>query len=128
MIKDLKIQTALIICAVFVFRILYVNLYLPQVSDSPLSKNRTKSHLSTILKKRRMDHLESALPGGCAIAILATFVQNESREGNPTGLNPFNLLKLIYLFIEGPSKDFHYRSFASSIYPCRYLALQVFRL
>lgn len=58
MIRALKISTALLICSVFLFRLLFINI---GAITSSSSAKTSKSHLSSLLKKRKhVDAVDSS--------------------------------------------------------------------
>jgi hypothetical protein len=53
MIKEIKLNTALLVCVVFIFRIVFVNINTLSATNTHHSKGSAKSQVSTKIKRRR---------------------------------------------------------------------------
>lgn len=100
----IKINTALIICLAFVFRLLFVNIGLISSFNTNQNKSTIKRHFSTVIKKRRkqFDPVTTCNSNGySSVEILEEGNDNEELFR----LNAFPLLFLFYSKIELKIKD-----------------------
>lgn len=128
----IKINTAVLICTAFVFRLLFVNIGLVSSLNTNQNNSTIKRHFFTVIKKRRkqFDPVITCKSNGCsAVEILEEETDNEELFR----LNTFPLLFIFYSKIELKIKDvlkrinpFNKRfAFNSSR---RHLEYQVFRI
>lgn len=104
MLRGIKINTAILICAAFVFRLLFVNVGLASSLNTNQNKSNIKRHFSTIIKKRRkqFDPITNSKNNGySSVEIL----EEDSNNEELFKLNPFPLLFLLCSKVEHKIKD-----------------------
>jgi len=131
MFKSLKINTAILICIAFIFRLLFVNIGLISSLETQQSKSIIKTHFSSTIKKRRQIQSSNNLinSGYSAIEIC----EEDTDEASLLKSNPFLLVQILFSFfwnkinsqIKKITSFYNYLSYNSSH---RYLAFQVFRI
>lgn len=131
MFRMLKINTTLLICSAFIFRILFVNIGLVSSLNTQQNSNSVKKYFSTILKKRKnFDSVYNSIGFGYSSAEI---LEECSDDDEQFKLSPFNLLIIFNSKVENKIKNvlkkitsFNKRfSFSSSE---RYIEYQVFRI
>jgi hypothetical protein len=131
MFKPLKINTAIIICFAFIFRLLFVNIGLISSLDTQQSKSIIKAHFSSTIKKRRQIQSSNNLVNSGYSAV--EICEENADEVIQIKSNPFLLLQFLFSFFSSKINDqveritqfYNYLSYKSSH---RYLAFQVFRI
>ncbi len=97
MIKNLKIHIALLVCVVFLFRLLFVNIGIISSLNTKQSSAVAKSILSSVMKKRRKNNeaiVNSYAKEYSVIEICEE--ENENDEDNFSKINPFILIGYLY--------------------------------
>jgi hypothetical protein len=100
----IKINTAVLICSAFVFRLLFVNIGLVSSFNTSQNNSTIKRHFSSVIKKRRkqFDPVTTCKSNGYStVEILEEDTDNEELFR----LNAFPLLFLFYSKIELTIKD-----------------------
>ena len=132
MFKAIKINTAVLICTAFIFRLLFVNIGLISTLNNNQHNGNIKRHFASIIKKRRkqFDPITSCKNFGYST------VEALEEDSNDEELFKSNFLPLLFLFyskieneinailkkITSFNKHFSY----SSSY--RYVEYRVFRI
>ena len=132
MLGRIKINTAVLICIAFVFRLLFVNIGLVSSLNTNHSNSTIKRHFSTVIKKRRKQFDPITSSKNISYSTVELLEEN-SNDDELFRLNAFPLLFLFYSKIELKIKDvlkritpFNKRfSFNSSN---RHLEYRVFRI
>ena len=133
MMKNVKINTALLVGLAFIFRIVFFNIFVVPSSNTHTHETSglIKSHFSTAMKRRV--NFEVADNAENSEYSFAELLEDEGLKAhNQFESNPFFLVHFLYSLIANEItiklKDivpfYNYLSYASSH---RYLALQVFR-
>jgi len=126
----MKVNTALLICAVFMFRIVFFNIFsVPSFSARKTSGN-LKSHFSAAMKRRV--NFETADNLKRSEYSFAEVREKEGTNDSQSAASPFFLIQVLYSFVasemtskrKGVVSFYNYLSYTSSH---RYLVLQVFR-
>jgi uncharacterized protein YqkB len=131
MLKPLKINTAIIICIAFIFRLLFVNIGLISSLETQQNNRIIKAHFSSTIKKRR--HIQSSNNIVNSGYSTVEICEEDSDEVSQIKSNPFLLLQFLFSFFSSKINDqvekinqfYNYLSYKSSH---RYLAFQVFRI
>ena len=127
--KNVKINTAVLICTAFLFRIVFFNIFVGPSFNARESNGLFKSHSSTVMKRRvnfDADHSENF---GYSFAELRE--EEGTNDDNPFETSPF-FLQVLYSLItdkiasrlNGIVSFYNYLSYSSSH---RYLVFEVFR-
>ena len=128
MFKSLKINTVLLLCIVFVFRIMFVNASAFLSIDTKKNNTLIKSHFSTVMKRSK--HFDVSATSIKCGDILQEFCEEKPDE-EPLKTNPLYFIQVLYSFLAVETKHniqprFNkYNPYTSSE---RYLAFQVFRI
>lgn len=104
MLQRLKINTAVLICTAFIFRLLFVNIGLASSINTGQNNGTIKRHFSTVIKKRRkqFDPITNSVRFGySAVEIL----EEDSNDENQFKLNPFLFVHVFYSVVENKIKD-----------------------
>ena len=132
MLGRININTAALICAAFIFRLLFINVGIISSLSTSQNTSNIKRHFSTVIKKRRkqFDPITSSNNVGYSTVEIT---EEDSNDEEQFKLNPSTLLFVFYSKIEHKIKDVlkkinpfnkHF-SFNSSN---RHLEYQVFRI
>jgi hypothetical protein len=125
MFRSLKVNTAILICSAFIFRLLFANICIVSSSNAQHNKGQ-KSHYSTLMKRRNHPSDHSKNFGTSVVEIC----EEDSDEHNQFKANPFFLVQVLYSLaakgIENHLKLFS-RSFPRTL-SNQYLVLQVIRI
>lgn len=97
MIRNLKINTALILFAVFVFRILFVNIGIFHSLNTKQSNNLINDHVSSPIKKRNAIDA-SGNSGSREFSIIEICEEVSNDEDNLSKTNPLILTQFLYSF------------------------------
>ena len=132
LLGKIKINTAVLICTAFVFRLLFVNIGLVSSLNTSQNNSTIKRHFSSVIKKRRnqVDPVNNPISFGCSSAEI---LEESSDDDDQFKLSAFNLLIVFNSKVEIKIQDvlkkitsFNKRfSFRSSE---RYIEYQVFRI
>lgn len=128
MIKNVKLHTALFICAVFAFRIVFFNIFAVSSYHIQQTNNILKAHFSTIMKRRV--HAEAAEISDIGEYSFKRITEAEApHKDEQPELNSFFLIKIIHSFLTRDLSNklaafYNHLSVTSSH---RYLTFQVFR-
>ncbi|HXB39357.1 MAG TPA: hypothetical protein VNZ49_02375 [Bacteroidia bacterium] len=127
MCKNLKINIALLLCTMFVFRVLFVNISLLSSSDTPQTKSLLAKHFRTIQKRRR--HIQANVIDYTAVEICEEVSDNEEelkRAGSPV------ILSILYSFLKRVTfilKSIRpFDLIKCDLYPRKYLSLSNLRI
>lgn len=104
MLGRIKINTAVLICTAFIFRLLFTNIGFAASLNTNQNSNTVKRHFSTVIKKRRKQFdpiTTSKTTGYSAVEI----IEEDSNDEEIFKLNAFPLLSLFYSEIECKIKD-----------------------
>lgn len=128
MLRRLNINTALLICFAFVFRLLFVNISSLVAQSSHPQKSAVKSYTSIVIKRAK--HFDVATTVLCAQYNSTEFCEEEDDDEKIK--NP-RLVKYIDWLIIHPVKNIFKSIFGVYQSYCycqshRYLRLQVFRI
>lgn len=131
MLRGVKINTAILICLVFVFRILFINNGLLAGVGKVPSYNPVQKQFSSVLKRNTGTDVQDNSKDYDFSAL--EICEESAGDENPFKLNPFILIHVFYSPIESKLKDTlkkitpfnKYFSFDSSN---RYLEYRVFRI
>jgi len=98
MFTHLKINTALLICTAFVFRLLFVNIGIIPSLNTPQSNSVIKSHFATIIKKRKkqFDALNNFKSSS---SLIVEICEENANEGKSFKSRSFFLIKILYSFL-----------------------------
>jgi len=97
MFKNLKIKTALLLFAVFTFRILFVNISIFHSLNAKQSNNLINNHVSFPIKKRNaVDALGNS--GSREYSIIEICEENSNDEDNLSKTNPLILVRFLFSF------------------------------
>lgn len=130
--KSLKINTSILFCTVFIFRVLFANAGIISSLHAGQSIHGSKIHSSAVMKRRchfePVDH-----SGSCKYSTVEICEETSDDHAKLFKSGPSFFIKALYSFVAGILNDkvqkippFHrYLSYVSSP---RYLALQVFRI
>lgn len=131
MMKRIKMNTALFICAAFAFRILFFNIFVISSLNFQQTDRVVKTHFSTAMKRRvnfeTTDNSENVLHSFAEIC-----EEKDTNENGQFESNPFFLIQALYSFSTSETASklkrlisfYNYLSYSSSH---RYLMLQVLR-
>lgn len=99
MLPSTKINTAVIICAAFIFRLLFVNIGLVSSLNTSQNNSTIKRHFSTVIKKRRknFDPITNSKNFGYSVVEI---LEEDSNDEEQFKLNPFLILFIFYSKIE----------------------------
>lgn len=130
MLKLFKINTAILICMAFIFRILFVNLGL-MANMNTNHHGVIKGHFASVIKKRKLT--EYTNQSSKETYSIAEICEENLDEDEQLRLNPLDLIKTIISFftvkfasnIQKFPPSFDLLSFNSTD---RYLKLQVIRI
>ena len=128
MIKNLKLNTALFICTVFVFRILFFNIFAVSSFNFQHANGIVKAHFSTVMKRRI--HSEAAEFSENAEYSFKRITEAEApNEDEQSESNPFFLIRILLSLLtrEVPNKLAAYYNHLCFTSSHRYLLFQVFR-
>lgn len=124
-----KINTALIICLAFIFRLLFVNLpLLPNVNGA---SHKGGKH-SSVMKKRRRSPEIAVRSNTKDYAVIEVCEENQDNEENEIKTNTPVLLSFLYSLFSNfnlnPGSDNAFDSIKCHLYPKRYLAFSILRV
>ena len=131
MFKSLKINTALLLSAVFIFRILFVNIGIISSFNTQQNKGFLKAHFSSTLKRRKqVEPLHSSAIGQVSIVEIC---EEGSDDDDDVKSNPFLPIQILYSLITNIIKNNLIKTapfFKPFLYNSshRYLTFQVFRI
>ncbi len=132
MFIHLKINTALLICTAFVFRLLFVNIgLLPSSNNSQVNHEVTK-HFSTIQKKRKR-HTESTVQSTVIDYSSEEFFEEGSgnKEEQVKKESPV-ILFFLYSFLKRTTSTLRlnhlFDIIKCDLYPKKYLSLSILRI
>jgi hypothetical protein len=131
MFTHLKIYTAIVICTVFVFRLLFVNMGIISSLNAQQNSILAKSHFSTILKRSKHSDIsnnstknENSFPEICERN--PSGEEDSVKENSPAILSFFQSLLTRITFI--PKSSFLFDLIKCDLYPKKYLALSILRI
>ncbi len=129
MLGRLKINTAILICSAFIFRLLFVNVGIISSLNTHQNNASVKKHFSSVMKRRK--HFDpSNHPGNVGYSAVEILEEDSDNE-DQFKANPFYLIHFIYSLAVSKTESNlkkiipFYRYFTSSR---RHLQLQVFRI
>jgi len=131
MLRGLKINTALVICAAFFFRLLFVNIGIVSSLNTHQNKGVVKAHFSSLMKKRRT--VEAPNSSGNYEYSAIEICEEGADENNFSKSNPFLFTQVLYSPVAGKISNTLQKVkifqglFSYSPLP-RYLKLEVFRI
>jgi hypothetical protein len=104
MLGRLKINTAVLICSAFIFRLLFVNIGLVSSLNTRQNNSTIKHLFSTVIKKRRkqFDPITNTKNSGYSTVEI---LEEDSNDEELFKLNSFPLLFIFYSKIENKIKD-----------------------
>jgi hypothetical protein len=131
MFASFKINTAVIICTAFIFRLLFVNIGIISSLNTQQNHGIIKNHFSSAIKKRR--NIESSTNSGSASYVVTEICEEDTDDEKAAKPNPFLFIQVLYSFLSDKINNtlekiapfYNYLSYKSSH---RYLAFQVFRI
>ncbi|WP_317898100.1 hypothetical protein [Aurantibacillus circumpalustris] len=131
MLTNLKINSAIVICVAFIFRVLFVNIGIISSLSAQQNKGAIKSHFSSTMKRRKI--VETTANPITAENSPMELCEGESNEENQLKSTPLVLIQILYSFFSNNLKTglektysfFAYSTFSSSP---RFIAFQVFRV
>lgn len=126
----MKLNTALLVCVVFIFKIVFVNINTLSAANTHQSKGFAKSQVNTKMKRRR--GAEIALPSK-SFEYLATEMACEENAGTKPKSNPASLFTQVGTASGISNTQNKLSSVTHYNHPVyahshRYLTLEVFRL
>lgn len=131
MLKTLKVTTALMLCAVFIFKMLFVNI--DGLSSLSPQKNNDPSKVTSYLSLKHRGDLEAVNnpPASCNY-LIAEIYEGSKDNDDETRSHLFVLLHALYsqwaVDTENRSKLSAFNHYFSSVPSSRYLLYQVFRI
>lgn len=131
MLGGLKINTALFICLVFIFKFLFVNIGAISSITAHQTKHLAKTRYSTTPKRNRGSEVAEH-SANCTYSVLE-ICEKDPKEDDYFNLNIFLPLLVLYNLVAGKLSDSlqkiipspHHFAYASSH---RYLAFRTFRI
>lgn len=126
-----KINTALVICLAFVFRLLFLNISVIPSLNTQRNSNFINEHFSTLMKRRKsVDILSNSnTRENSAIEICE---ENSGGEDDLSKTNPFILARILYSFLADKAVSLRVGSLFNSVhcklFSRKYLALSVLRI
>ncbi|MGZ3900320.1 MAG: hypothetical protein ACXVNM_02180 [Bacteroidia bacterium] len=126
----LKLNTAILICTAFLFRLLFVNINIISSLNTRHNGNSVKSHFSSILKRRKPVDVQnnSSSREYSAIEICE---ENPNNEDDLSKTNPLILIRILYSFLSNKavSKSNVLFDFVNcTLSSKKYLAISVLRI
>lgn len=132
MFRRLKINTAVLICTAFVFRLLFVNIGLVSSLNTSHNNSTIKHHFSSIIKKRRkqFDPTTSSKTIGFSVVEIT---EEDSNDEEQFKLNPFTLFCVFYSKVESKITNVlknitHFNQHFAFNSSHRYIEYRVFRI
>jgi hypothetical protein len=131
MCKNLKINIALLLCSVFVFKVLFMNINLLSSSDTPQTKSLLAKHFRTIQKRRRHTQItiQSNVIDYATVEICEEISNNEEelkKAGSPV------ILSILYSFLKRTTlilkSSLPFDLIKCDLYPKKYLSLSNLRI
>jgi hypothetical protein len=131
MIKSFKISTALMVCTVFLFRLLFVNIGILSSLNNRQNNNVVKKHFSFVMKRRKsVDDMNNSAQGQYAEVEICEEDLND--EDNFSKTNNFILISALCSFLSNkvailksdPLSGFVQRKLSSK----KYLEISVLRI
>lgn len=130
MLRNLKINTAILICSAFIFRILFLNIGFISSSDTQNNKNLLKSHFSSIMKRKMQ--IESDENSKNCIFSSIEICEEEANNNFQLKLNILSFIPFLNSYTGTvQSTDFNFLPFRQSSphhSSEKYLIFQVFRI
>lgn len=132
--EGFKINTPVLICLAFVFRLLFSNMNAYASMDVSASKHFIKSHPTSNLKKerRRDNEIVSASVLGNEQVVQELAEENPEGEDDSAQLKKSALLFVLFSYLKGtfdsPKSGIPYDFFKCNLYPKKYLAISVLRI
>lgn len=131
MLRNFKINSAVLICMAFVFRLLFVNIGVVSSLNTRQFNSHAKHHFSTLAKKGRS--LEASDNSGTRDYLAIEICEEDSDEENEIKSDPSSLLQVLYCGVVSKINDglkkitatHHSLSYTATH---RYLAFKVFRI
>jgi len=132
--EGFKINTPVLICLAFVFRLLFSNMNAYAAMDVSANKHFIKSHPTSNLKKERRRDNEvvtaSTLAGEQVVQELAE--ENPESEDDSAHPKKSTLLFVLFSYLKGtfdaPKPGVPFDFFKCSLSPKKYLAISVLRI
>ena len=131
MFTHLKINTAILVCLVFIFRLLFVNINMLSASNMPQTNKLLAKYFSTIQKRKR--HVEATVQSNVIdytdVEVCEEGLDNEEdliKVHSPVILSAFSsFLNCVTI----PSKSNHpFGLIKCDLYPKKYLTLSALRI
>jgi hypothetical protein len=128
--RGLKINTSIVICATFVFRLLFVNIGLISSLNSHQNNATIKSHFSSVLKRRKIDTID--VSSSKEKSVIEICEEDLDDDDDQTKTNPFFFIQFLYSFLADKTvslKSNNFFDFVSCKLSSRkYLSISVLRI
>src|SRR3954469_5808226 len=99
MLGLIKINTALLLCTVFIFRILFVNIGIISSQNTKQNNSSVKTHFSTVIKKRK--NFEATNNSGNCDYSLVEICEEDVDDDIHLKSSPLFLIQVLYSSIAG---------------------------
>jgi len=131
MLGSLKINTAILICSAFLFRLLFVNIGFISSLTTPQNKSFIKSQFSSSQKRRKnADILSNS--NVKVYSIIEICEENSNDEENFSKANPFIFIQFLYSFfankIASSKSNALFDFLNCNLSPRKYLTISVLRI
>jgi hypothetical protein len=130
MSKSFKVNTAILICTAFVFKLLFVNIGVISSLNTKQNTRFVKAHISALKKRRRhSEPLNNS--GNCEYSVVEIYEEDPNNDEFKS--NPFFLIQVLYSLAARKAENNLTKLTLSSKYfsdiPLhRYLTFHVFRI
>lgn len=127
MLRRLKINTAMLICFAFVFRLLTINIGILTSSDGLQKNHSVKNHFTNVLKRR---NIPSGGTGNSDTPVVEICEEDADSE-DLFKTNPQSLMQVLYFIFDKSVNSGHkiFSKFSKDFsLSHRYLMYQVFRI
>ena len=104
MLERIKINTAVLICTAFIFRLLFVNISLVSSLSTNQNHSTIKRHFLTVIKKRRKQVEPVSASNNIGYSVVE-ILKEDSYEDELFKLNEFTLLFIFFFGIENKIKN-----------------------